>query len=45
MLSSKEQLQIIKRGAVEVIVEGDLLKKLEKSAATGKPLRIKAGFF
>ena len=44
MLSAKEQLDIIKRGAVEVIVETDLLKKLEKSVATGKPLRVKAGF-
>ena len=44
MLSAKEQLDIIKRGAAEVIVEADLLKKLERSIATGKPLRIKAGF-
>jgi tyrosyl-tRNA synthetase len=44
MLSAKEQLEIIKRGAAEVIVEADLLKKLERSVATGKPLRIKAGF-
>jgi tyrosyl-tRNA synthetase len=44
MISAKEQLDIIKRGAVEVIVEADLLKKLERSVATGKPLRIKAGF-
>ena len=44
MLSAKEQLEIIKRGAVEVIIEADLLKKLEKSVSTGKPLRIKAGF-
>ncbi len=44
MVSAREQLDVIKRGAVEVIVEGDLLKKLEKSASTGKPLRVKAGF-
>jgi tyrosyl-tRNA synthetase len=44
MVSAKEQLYIIKRGAVEVIVEQDLLKKLERSVMTGKPLRIKAGF-
>jgi tyrosyl-tRNA synthetase len=44
MLPAQEQLEIIKRGAVEVIVEADLLKKLEKSAASGKPLRVKAGF-
>jgi tyrosyl-tRNA synthetase len=44
MLSAKEQFDIIKRGAVEVIVEADLLKKLERSVSTGKPLRVKAGF-
>jgi tyrosyl-tRNA synthetase len=44
MLSAKEQLEIIKRGASEIIVEEDLLKKLEKSGSTGKPLRVKAGF-
>ncbi len=44
MLSAKEQFDIVKRGAVEVIVEADLLKKLERSVSTGKPLRVKAGF-
>jgi tyrosyl-tRNA synthetase len=44
MLPAREQLEIIKRGAVEIIVEADLLKKLEKSAASGNPLRVKAGF-
>ena len=44
MLNAKEQLEIIKRGTVEVIIEADLLKKLERSVSTGKPLRVKAGF-
>jgi tyrosyl-tRNA synthetase len=44
MLSAKEQLDIIKRGAVEILIEDDLLKKLEKSVSTKKPLRVKAGF-
>ncbi|HYA88890.1 MAG TPA: tyrosine--tRNA ligase [Nitrospirota bacterium] len=44
MLSAKGQLDIIKRGAVEIIVEDDLLKKLEKSVANAQPLRVKAGF-
>jgi tyrosyl-tRNA synthetase len=44
MLSAQEQLKIIKRGTVEIIVEADLLKKIEQSAATGRPLRIKTGF-
>src|SRR5512139_399366 len=44
MVSAREQLEIIKRGAAEVIVEEDLLKRLEKSVAKGQPLRVKAGF-
>src|SRR3990167_5553919 len=39
-----KQLSIIKRGAVEIILEDEFIKKLEKSLRTGKPLRIKAGF-
>ncbi len=44
MIPAKEQLGVIKRGAAEVIIEADLLKKLDRSVSTGKPLRIKAGF-
>lgn len=44
MLSAKEQFDIIKRGAMEIIVEDDLLKKLERSITKNKPLRVKAGF-
>jgi tyrosyl-tRNA synthetase len=44
MLRPEKQLEIIKRGAVETIVEADLVKKLEKSYTDGRPLRIKAGF-
>ncbi|MDK2123382.1 tyrosine--tRNA ligase [Parachitinimonas caeni] len=36
-------LEIIKRGADEVLVEAELVKKLEKSRSTGKPLKIKLG--
>jgi tyrosyl-tRNA synthetase len=39
-----EQMEIIKRGAVEVLVEKELVEKLEKSIKTGVPLKIKAGF-
>jgi len=39
-----EQLETIRRGAVEVISEEELAKKLAKSRETGKPLRVKAGF-
>jgi tyrosyl-tRNA synthetase len=44
MLTPEKQLEIIKRGAVEVIVETEFLKKLEKSHSENRPLRIKAGF-
>ncbi|MFH2138800.1 MAG: tyrosine--tRNA ligase [Candidatus Omnitrophota bacterium] len=40
MKSVKEQLDLIKRGSVEIISEEELIKKLEK----GVPLVIKAGF-
>src|SRR5271165_5114237 len=39
-----EQLAYIKKGAAEIVKESDLRAKLEKSHATGKPLRVKAGF-
>jgi len=44
MLKPEEQIKIIKRGAVEIVIEDELLKKLEYSFNRGKPLRIKAGF-
>ncbi len=44
MLSPEEQLAIIKRGTVEIILEKELRHKLEKSYKENKPLRIKAGF-
>ena len=44
MIDITAQLSIIKRGAVELISEEELLEKLKKSIKTGKPLRIKAGF-
>jgi len=40
MSSVDESLALIKRGAEEILVEEELVKKLE----SGKPLRIKAGF-
>jgi tyrosyl-tRNA synthetase len=39
-----EQLTYIKKGSAEIIRESELRAKLEKSRASGKPLRIKAGF-
>jgi tyrosyl-tRNA synthetase len=43
-MTVSEQLAIIKRGAVEILVEKELQEKLEKSSSTGVPLKIKAGF-
>jgi tyrosyl-tRNA synthetase len=40
----EEQLELIKRGAVEIIREGELLDKLTQSYKSGKPLIIKEGF-
>jgi len=40
MAGAQAQLEIIKRGAVEVLPEEELVAKLKK----GRPLRIKAGF-
>jgi tyrosyl-tRNA synthetase len=38
-----EQLEFLRKGAVEIIREEDLRAKLEKSERTGKPLRVKLG--
>ena len=38
-----EQLEYLKKGTVDVIREADLKAKLERSAKTGKPLRVKLG--
>jgi tyrosyl-tRNA synthetase len=40
----EKQLEIIKRGTVEIISEDELKRKLEESARTKMPLVIKAGF-
>ena len=40
MVSIQQQLEEIRRGSAELLVEAELVKKL----ARGKPLRIKAGF-
>jgi len=40
----EEQLTYVKKGSAEIVKESELSAKLEKSRATGKPLRVKAGF-
>lgn len=39
-----EQMDIIRRDAVEVVPEEELARKLERSASRGRPLRVKQGF-
>ena len=39
-----EQLAYIKKGAAEIVKESELRARLERSLASGKPLRVKAGF-
>ncbi|MFN7942623.1 MAG: tyrosine--tRNA ligase [Thermoanaerobaculia bacterium] len=39
-----EQMALLQRGAVDLVSEADLRRKLERSRATGKPLAIKTGF-
>src|SRR5947209_18402132 len=39
-----EQLTYIKKGSAEIVKESELREKLEKSIASGVPMRIKAGF-
>lgn len=43
-MSVAEQLEILRRGTVEILLEKELVEKLEKSEKTGVPLRVKAGF-
>ncbi len=43
MLSVEEQMRVLKRGVAEIVPEGELNQKLERSIKTGKPLRVKLG--
>ena len=40
----EEQIKLLKKGAVEIILEEDLVRKLERSIKENKPLTVKAGF-
>ena len=44
MMKPEEQIKIIKRGCSEILLEKELLKKLERSCREDTPLRVKAGF-
>ncbi len=43
MKSVEEQLALIRRGAEQIVPEGELRKKLDRGAKTGQPLRVKYG--
>src|SRR5215204_5329345 len=43
MMTIDEQLSYLGKGTIEIIREAELRAKLEKAAATGKPLRVKLG--
>src|SRR5512141_2609286 len=42
-MTIEEQIANLKKGVVDLIREDDLRAKLERSAKTGKPLRVKLG--
>src|SRR5262245_13304582 len=42
-MTPAEQLALIRRGVEQIVPEAELVKKLEQSVATGKPLRVKYG--
>jgi tyrosyl-tRNA synthetase len=42
--SVAEQLDEIRRGALEIVPEEELVRKLERSLRSGQPLRVKQGF-
>ena len=43
-MNAEQQLEELKRGSEEILVEKDLLEKLKRSEKTGTPLVVKAGF-
>jgi len=42
-LSIEQQIELIRRGTLEIVPEDELRAKLKKSQATGKPLKLKLG--
>src|SRR6266850_1360420 len=44
MKSVAEQIAYLRKGAVQIIEEAELLSKLERSAKSGRPLVVKVGF-
>lgn len=42
-MSPEKQLEILKRGTVQIVTEEELLEKLRRSCREGRPLRVKLG--
>lgn len=40
----KDEMEILEKGVEELVLEEELLKKLERSRKEGRPLKVKAGF-
>src|SRR5690606_1490195 len=40
---ARRQFEVISRGVAEIVTEDELLKKIERSVATGVPLKVKLG--
>ncbi len=43
-MNIEEQMQLLSRGALEILPAGSLESKLKQAAKEGRPLRVKAGF-
>jgi len=43
-MNIQEQMQLLSRGALEILPAGSLESKLKQAAKEGRPLRVKAGF-
>ena len=39
-----DQMRLLSRGAVDLVLESELRAKLERSRSSGSPLTVKAGF-
>jgi tyrosyl-tRNA synthetase len=44
MIPAKEQFKRLREGTVDLLPEEEFLERLERSVATGRPLRLKQGF-
>src|SRR6266705_1288583 len=43
-MTTNEQIAFLKKGTVDCVPDEELRRKLERSATTGKPIRVKAEF-